>query len=377
MLAEYPGEAVQEVGLLRDSGAALADGAALRARMSEDGYLFFRGLLPREEVLACRRDFVAILREHGWVDEDQPDGALLGTRAAPARYNPSRVEGMEEYQACFQCWQQLESFHTLPHAPGLLAVLAQLFGEPAFPHPRHIGRLIFPGGEQKDKTNPHQDWFFIQGAAETMTAWVPFGDVPMTHGPLTVLEGSAPAGLQRHHAAAEIGLQGGAGGHGVLVAELEAAGCRWRSADFLAGDVLLFNSLAVHAALPNRSQELRLSGDFRYSGASSELVPSGLLPHLWGLTWEEIYAGAKAKGPWGSDQHQYYWREPATRAALRMVEPLDSLAFAAGPGRGFGVGAACPNAAADGDEPEESERRRRAVAPPVDGVDLPFRRPKL
>ena len=184
-----------------------------------------------------------------------------------------------------------------------------------------------------------------------MTAWVPLGDVPLTHGPLAVLAGSSAAGLLRHYPNDEIGLEGGAGHHGVLVAELEEAGCVWRSADFQAGDVLLFNSLCIHSALPNLSQEIRLSADYRFSGVSKEVAKDSLLPHLWGLTWEEIYEGARAKGPWSSERHQYYWRDDAVRGRVQVIEKVDALQFAASP-NGFGLGSACPNTVLPAEELE-------------------------
>ena len=55
---------------------------------------------------------------------------------------------------------------------------------------------------------------------------------------------------------------------------MEAAGCRWASTDYQAGDVLLFTSLTAHSALPNSSSEIRLSTDYRYCAASKPLVPT-------------------------------------------------------------------------------------------------------
>ena len=39
----------------QDSTALLNDGPALAARLNEDGYLFLRGLFPREDIMAVRR----------------------------------------------------------------------------------------------------------------------------------------------------------------------------------------------------------------------------------------------------------------------------------------------------------------------------------
>ena len=79
---------------------------------------------------------------------------------------------------------------------------------------------------------------------------------------------------------------------------------RWVTADFEAGDVLLFPSTAVHASLHNASDfNMRLSVDFRYQQEGEPLTEIVLHPHFQRQTWDEIYAD------WKSDEHQYYWRD--------------------------------------------------------------------
>jgi len=64
---------------LADSSGALHDPAALRQRLAETGYLFFRGLLPAGTVRAAAAAVLARLRDGGWVG---PDGAPPG----PSRF---------------------------------------------------------------------------------------------------------------------------------------------------------------------------------------------------------------------------------------------------------------------------------------------------
>ncbi len=52
-------------GELRDSSYLAGDGEALRTRMAEDGYLFLRGYLKRDEVLAARREIVERMAKEG------------------------------------------------------------------------------------------------------------------------------------------------------------------------------------------------------------------------------------------------------------------------------------------------------------------------
>ena len=55
----------------------------------------------------------------------------------------------------------------------------------------------------------------------------------------------------------------------------------WASASYRPGDVLVFHSLTVHWAPPNRGERLRLSCDYRYQLASDPVVEGSLLPHYW------------------------------------------------------------------------------------------------
>ena len=54
---------------LADSASLVHDPDGLRRRLADDGYLFFRGLLPASEVRAVGQTVLARLRSGGWVDE--------------------------------------------------------------------------------------------------------------------------------------------------------------------------------------------------------------------------------------------------------------------------------------------------------------------
>jgi hypothetical protein len=64
------------VGELRDSTAAMHDGAALRERMERDGYLLLRGLLDRPTVQAARLEVMTRLAERGVVSGDPSRGRV-------------------------------------------------------------------------------------------------------------------------------------------------------------------------------------------------------------------------------------------------------------------------------------------------------------
>lgn len=269
-----------------DSTPLLGQSEALHRRAQEEGYLFFRKLLPEEHVLEVRRDICGVLQQHGWLDSGtDPMDAI--TTQQPV------IEGQEEFEPVYDDVQKTESFHALAHEPAIIQVLDAVFQEPTLPHPRNIARLIFPQAT-KFSTPPHQDYIFIQGTPHVWTAWTPLGDCPQELGVLAIMPGT-----QKELLPVEPML--GAGGHGIADRHLQG---EWHCQGLACGDVLMFHSMVVHRGLHNVTEnKMRLSVDYRYQGQSQEICVESLEPHHGHLKWPEVYHG------WKSKQFQYYWRD--------------------------------------------------------------------
>jgi hypothetical protein len=69
----------------------------------------------------------------------------------------------------------------------------------------------------------------------------------------------------------------------------------WATAEYLPGDVVIFHSLTIHGSVPNRSERVRLSVDYRYQSASQPIARPSLLPlgYQQGAVpdWSELLAG--------------------------------------------------------------------------------------
>jgi ectoine hydroxylase-related dioxygenase (phytanoyl-CoA dioxygenase family) len=240
---------------------------ALRDAMNETGYLFFRGLLPAEDVLAVRHEVLQLCSEAGWLD---PSRAIDEGIAAPGQ-EPLK-EGMPEYMEVYRKVLKLPSFHDFPTHPLLMNIARQLIDGEVLVHPRRIGRITFPHFESA-ATPPHQDHFYIRGAVETYSCWIPLGDCPMELGGLAVEPGSHQQGFLEHSVASS-----GVGGKGVPVDENET---QWHSSDFAAGDALFFHAYTIHKALPNKTNDrLRISTDNRYQHEGDAIDPGALKPHF-------------------------------------------------------------------------------------------------
>jgi ectoine hydroxylase-related dioxygenase (phytanoyl-CoA dioxygenase family) len=285
-------------GPLLESNAALDNAPELRTRASRDGYLFFRDLIDRDAILTVRRQITRILQEEGWLDAGTDPVQALSTQ-------PARIEGQEAFFVAYRRILKLEAFHGLAHAPRVLAMLRLLFNDEVLVHPRNIARVIF---HDTPATPAHQDFLHIRGTPDTWTAWIVLGDVARDAGALEVLAGSHTRGLLPTVA------MSGAGGAGIEDQHLER---QWLTADYRAGDVLLFHSLTIHRGMPMaRPGRLRLSVDFRYQGLSQAVHPSSLLPHHNRQTWDEIYEG------WSSRELQRYWE----RLPLHLDEKKQTVA---------------------------------------------------
>lgn len=259
----------------------------LQEDLSRRGYVLIRGLLPLADVTNVLDDIIQILSIAGWLlPGHDPLQRFANNLSACGDPDPSFKR---TYREVFS----LESFHALPHHPALKPVMEMIVGDQILIHPKPIGRLIFPNCERLT-VHPHQDYRFMSGDPECYTVWIPLHDCPMQVGPLRILEGSHRFGFQNHE------------DENLHVPEIpfEAAkGEEWVGGQINAGDVLIFHSLTVHAAAPNRSDRLRISLDCRFQDSRRPLNPANLaFGGESGKSWESIYS------QWRANELKYYWK---------------------------------------------------------------------
>src|SRR5262245_27179352 len=119
--------------------------------MEAEGYLFFRGLGPKDRIAAARRDVLALCQEAGWC---HADGKWSGTGPF--------TEGDAEYMAIYKQVIRLPSFLAVPEDPALIELIGRIVDGPAQLHRLRIGRITFPNNIAQT-TAAHQDHWYIRG----------------------------------------------------------------------------------------------------------------------------------------------------------------------------------------------------------------------
>lgn len=277
----------------QDITPLLAHPNELRAQAEKDGYLFFRGLIPQENLSKLRLQILDILHKSNLLDPNRELSEGIADVEAVNKLPAESIRGYGFPVDLYMEIQRLELFQKSAHEPALLNVFRCLFQSEPFPHPKTIARVVLPH-EQVYTTPPHQDFIHIQGTTETWTAWFPLSDCSRELGGLSMLEGS------RHLGVIDVAPQHGAGG---LESILCGFNMEWVVGDYRLGDVVIFNSQTVHKALPNQlGNQIRLSCDFRYQSVNDVIDPKSLAPHIPN-DWEEIYSG------WTDDTLKYYWKK--------------------------------------------------------------------
>ncbi len=267
-----------KIGLLRDSSDAADDVAELRQRFAADGYLYMKGYLDRDEVLAARASLTAGLAAAGVLDPAHPTIEGVCKPGAGYVFKPELTNNNPAVQ-------------NLLYGGRLPEFYRKFYGEDIRHYDFTWLRAIGPG----KGTNPHCDLPYMgRGTHGHMTCWLPYGDISYELGGLMVLEGSHKrmdllenyvyrdvdgycANKPDQVKNATTGAKGfgwtftGTLSHNPPVLRNKFGG-RWLTTEYQPGDFLTFGMFLVHASLDNRTENrLRISSDSRYQRASEPI----------------------------------------------------------------------------------------------------------
>ena len=276
-----------KVGFLRDSSDAADNVAELRRRFAEEGYLYMRGYLDRDEVLGARASLTQRLAEAGVLDPAYPEIEAVCKPGSGYVFKPELTQGNPEVQ-------------NLLYSGRLLEFYEKFFGESIKHYDFTWLRAVGPG----KGTNPHCDLPYMgRGTHQHMTCWMPYGDISFDLGGLMVLEGSHKRmdllekyvyrdvdsfceNKETDAAKAKSGKWSFSGTLSHNPPQIRNKfGGRWLTTEFQAGDFLTFGMFLVHASLDNQTENrLRISSDSRYQRASEPIDERWVGPNPPGHT---------------------------------------------------------------------------------------------
>jgi ectoine hydroxylase-related dioxygenase (phytanoyl-CoA dioxygenase family) len=244
---------------LTESTHLLADRTALRRRYADEGYLFLRGVLDPELVMATRA---------AYFEGFDPSYLAAGTAPRDGVFSGRRPGGIGAHGTATHpahAFVRGTAWRRLIEDPALKAVAETILGGKATVLPRQIVRQFDRSVARASRA--HVDHTYLdKGTGEIATVWIPLGDCPMETGPLVYLEDShrmSPAELDALRQVTDRPEDARPLSHDLGWVS-EQAGRRWRYADFTAGDVAVHCPHIVHASLDVRSDAMRLSADVRF-----------------------------------------------------------------------------------------------------------------
>jgi ectoine hydroxylase-related dioxygenase (phytanoyl-CoA dioxygenase family) len=252
-----------KLGELQDSRDIAGDIAACKARMNEEGYLFFRGLIDRDVVLEARREIMlkyAIVGEidsinHPVIEGIQQENTFID-KVNLFAFNESIRTGLAYNNVIMN--ERLVSFYE------------RFLGGKITTFDFKWPRFVRPG----EGCGLHCDVVYVgRGTRNLWSSWIPIGDVTREEGALIILERSHTSKLLEEYWTKDADRDKIGWLSNDPPALQAKVGGRWLTTDFRAGDVLCFSIYLAHAALDNRSPigRCRLTSDSRYQLAREPL----------------------------------------------------------------------------------------------------------
>ncbi|KAF2121288.1 hypothetical protein BDV96DRAFT_537940 [Lophiotrema nucula] len=300
----------EQVGELRQSTLDLPLGE-LQRRYREDGYVFIKNLLPREDVLKAREEYFGMLAPSGVLKPgtlnvegifnpmaNKDDYPGIGAGASPGNGRPGAATAEKFVDLALEAHYAEWYRETFCKHPVLKDMVAKLSGwaDNTYGVRRSLLRNNTPGNKA---IGVHYDQIFLRhGEPTSVTAWVPMGDVSLTGGGLIYLEQGHLLGQEVEadftKKARETGLSEeetrNAFNQNMLSTGLladgpkgysETFGRRWLVTAYEAGDVVFHTPYTIHASTINfdPNNVIRVGTDLRFVDSSKP----------WDMRWDHDY----------------------------------------------------------------------------------------
>ncbi|KAL8904714.1 MAG: hypothetical protein Q9207_003078 [Kuettlingeria erythrocarpa] len=263
----------------------------MRRRFKEDGYIWVKNVIPREDVYDMRERYFSQFSHTSMLHPDVSSRKGIFNPTS----DPSVHEGIgglpeEATKQLLDAAHADPFYRTFLAHPSLRSFIRHFTGwKQEVIVDRAMLRHNCPGSKS---TGIHYDQYFLRdGDDEFLTAWVPIGDCAPAGGGLMYLENSSGLGKEleaeflkkaehlskqeRIDAFNKFMASDGFMSHDAVAfreEHKEKAG-RWLVGDYEAGDVVFHNPWMIHAATKNEDElgRIRLASDLRFYEEGSKL----------------------------------------------------------------------------------------------------------
>ncbi|CAK8672065.1 unnamed protein product [Clavelina lepadiformis] len=264
----FPGPKLKQ---LEPCNHLLGNKQALQKELDEKGYIFLNNFHDRDAVLNARKAVLHYLKEQGQqildtLHYDLDEGFLnprCGLGCIPF------MEGRNSLTHCDAMKRVIEGNH-------VFSFFEELFGGEAITFDFKWLRAMHRSGY----TGAHIDRVYMsRGSQSLLTMWTPLGDITADMGVLAVCERShVESGFKQFQATygncdIEAENVSGTGWFTEDPDDISKMGGVWRTENFKAGDVIIFNIRLAHMSTANLTNQARLSCDTRWQPKAHKADP--------------------------------------------------------------------------------------------------------
>jgi len=259
ILKDIPKPRVSQLGELKTANHLLGDRRALDEFWQQNGYWYFKKILPE--------DVIGQLREV-WIDYLQRLG-LIDANTNQNRYNGAPIT---QELGLLPEFNERDIQRLLTENPAVNAVFNEILGDEPFWLSIAEYRANSPGGNPDENRFifPHQDGFYSRDMPMRI-CWIPVDAIDREVGGCAFAEGSHCGPLLHDLSQAPF--------FPIPAERLPSE--NWKVADYEPGDLVMFDLNTLHSGLTNVSKDrFRMSFDVRVTEASGQVPTIGELVSL-------------------------------------------------------------------------------------------------
>ena len=266
------------LGELKDTNLKNATDEKLRQSLNDNGYLFLRNVIEKNDITKARNDIFEKLKNVDELEDPFTEGIWSGR---------SKRDELHKNRGVF--WKNVsntKSLRKITNGNNLKSVFSRIFGISSIGFDFIFLRAV-SGGKF---THMHCDaGFFTRKTQKVLTCWLVFTDITIDKGPLFIIEGSHKfSDIKAKYKGFDVDI------HKHMKATIDTnpitfaqeRNTKILTTQFNPGDVLIFGMYTVHGTFENyaNDKKIRLTCDIRFQPHNELRDPRYFGPKPTGTT---------------------------------------------------------------------------------------------